>query len=82
MVIVCCLKALLPFFNIPVCNVARSAERHQVFYGISNFASTHPTRFYVVNVYGLALTYLAGDKVSCGVSHPFEIDLCVVLHLW
>jgi hypothetical protein len=36
----------------------------------------------VVDVYGLALTYLAGDEVSCGVAHPFEVDLCVVLHLW
>jgi hypothetical protein len=30
----------------------------------------------------LALTYLARDEVSCGVAHPFEIDLCVVLHFW
>ena len=82
MVVVCCLKSLLPFFNIPVCNVAGSAQGHQIFYLVSELASTHPTRFYVVDVYGLALTYLAGDKVSCGVAHPFKIDLCVVLHFW
>ena len=61
----CCLKSLLPFLNIAISNVAGSAQGHQVFDGVSELASTHSTRFYVVDVYGLALTYLAGDKVSC-----------------
>ncbi len=82
MVIVCCLKSLLPLLEIPVCNVAISAQGHQIFYRISNFASTHSSWFYVVDVYGLALTYLTGDEVSCGVAHPFKVDLCVVLHFW
>jgi len=62
---VCCLQALLPLLDVTVCNVAGSAQGHQVFDGVSELASTHSTRFYVVDVYGLALTYLAGDKVSC-----------------
>ena len=82
MVIVCCLKSFLPLLDVPVCNVAITAEGHKVFDGVSELASTHPTRFDVVDVYGLALTYLTGDKVSCGVAHPFQIDLRVVLHFW
>ena len=71
MVVVCCLKSLPPFFNIPVYNVAGSAQSHKVLNGVCEVATTHPTRFDVVDVYGLALTYLARDKVSCGVAHPF-----------
>ena len=65
MVIVCCLKSLLPLLDVTVCNVAGSAQGHQIFYGVSSFASAHSSGIYVVDVYGLALTYLTGDKVSC-----------------
>ena len=82
MVIVCCLKSLLPFFNITVRNVAIAAQSHQVFYLISKFTSTHPARFDVVDIYGLALTYFTGDEVGCSITHPFQVDLCVVLHFW
>ena len=80
MVIVCCLKSLLPFFNISVCNVAGSAQGHQVFDGVSELASTHPTRFDMVYVNGSTSTHLAGYEVSCGVTKCFQVDLCVVLH--
>ena len=69
MVIVCCFKSLLKFFDVTIGNVAISAEGHQILDCVSDLASTHSTRFDVVDVYGLALTYLAGDKVSCGVAH-------------
>ena len=65
MMIVCCLKSLLPFLDVTVCDVAITAQGHQVFYGVSELASPHPSGLYVVDVYGLALTYLAGYKVSC-----------------
>ena len=71
MVIVCCLKSLLPFLDVTVCDVAGSAQGHQVLDGVSEFASTHPTRFDVVDVYGLALTHLTRDEVSCGVAKCF-----------
>ena len=65
MVVVCCLKSLLPILDVAISNVAGSAQSHKIFYLVSEFASTHSSGLYVVDVYGLALTYLAGDKVSC-----------------
>lgn len=65
MVVVYCLKSFLPFLDVTVCNMAGAAQGHQIVYGVSEFASTHPTRFYVVDVNGFTLTYLAGDEVSC-----------------
>ena len=82
MVVVCCLQTLFVLFDVTVCNVAGSTQGHQVLYGISSFASTHTTRFDVVDVYGFSLTDLARDEVGCVVAHTLQVDLCVVLHFW
>ena len=65
MVIVCCLKSLPPILDVTVCNVAGSAQSHKIFYPVSELATAHPSGLYVVDVYGLALTHLTRDKVSC-----------------
>ena len=70
MVIVCCLKSLPPFFNIPVYNVAGSAQGHQILNGVSELATAHPSGLYVVDVLPDTSTDFARDKVSCGEAHP------------
>ena len=52
MVVVCCLESFLVLFDITVRYVAGAAQGHQVFYGISSFASAHTPCLYVVYVYG------------------------------
>ena len=81
MVIVDCLEHLLVLGLVTECVVALSAQSHQVFYGISIFASSHTTSFYVVDVYGLRSAYLARNPIGGVVAHPLQVDLCVVLHL-
>ena len=82
MVIVCCLQSFLPFLDVTISNVAGSAQGHQVIYGISNFASAHPTRFYVVDVNRSTSTYFAGYPRVCIVAKCLQIYFGVVLHLW
>ena len=82
MVIVCCLKSLLPFLDVTVCDVAITAQGHQVFDGVSELASPHPSGLYVVDVNGSTSTHLTGNPRVCVVTKCLQIDLCVVLHFW
>ena len=82
MVVVCCLQSLFVLLEVTIRNVAGSTQGHQVLYGISSFASTHTTRFNVVDVYGFSLADFARNEVGCVVAHTLQVDLCVVLHFW
>ena len=82
MMIVCRLKSLLPFLDVTVCNMAGSAQGHQIFYGVSELASTHSSGLYVVNVNGSTSTHLTGNPRVCVVTKCLQIDLCMVLHFW
>ncbi len=82
MVIVCCFKSLLKFFDVTIGNVAISAEGHQILDCVSDLASTHPTRFYVVDVHRSTSTDFAGYPRICIVAKCLQIYFGVVLHFW
>ena len=60
--------------------MARSAQRHQVFYYVSALAPTHPPGVDMMDVYGTASTHLARHELHGADAHGLEIDFSVFLH--